>query len=383
MAEESGQERTIEPSAKRLADARSKGNVARSRYLSHGLMLGAAAALLFALGASLRDAATQWLVHGLTFDAAAAANPAAMGDRLMRAVMAAMTSLVPVFAVLCVAAAIGPVAMGGLMFNLDVVAPDAERLNPMTGFGRLFSANGMIELGKAIVVVAVLGSVAVSLVRSRIERFAALASSSSLPAALGEAGDLLLTAIAAMVGVVALLAAIEAPLQWWRYRKQLMMTPEEAKREAKDAEGDPRIKGRIRNAMRAMARKRMMAAVPKADVVVTNPQHFAVALKYLEQRHVAPVVVAKGHDAVAETIKALAREHGVPRLEAPPLARALYRHAEINEPIPAALYTAVAQVLAYVHQLRRYAAGAGPRPVEPRDIEVPDGMDPLQPRATA
>jgi len=284
MAEESGQERTIEPSAKRLADARSKGNVARSRYLSHGLMLGAAAALLFALGASLRDAATQWLVHGLTFDAAAAANPAAMGDRLMRAVMAAMTSLVPVFAVLCVAAAIGPVAMGGLMFNLDVVAPDAERLNPMTGFGRLFSANGMIELGKAIVVVAVLGSVAVSLVRSRIERFAALASSSSLPAALGEAGDLLLTAIAAMVGVVALLAAIEAPLQWWRYRKQLMMTPEEAKREAKDAEGDPRIKGRIRNAMRAMARKRMMAAVPKADVVVTNPQHFAVALKYLEPR---------------------------------------------------------------------------------------------------
>jgi flagellar biosynthetic protein FlhB len=161
------------------------------------------------------------------------------------------------------------------------------------------------------------------------------------------------------------------------------MTLQEARQEEKETQGDPHIKARIRSAQREMARKRMMAAVPKADVVVTNPTHFAVALKYVEGRHRAPLVVAKGVDAVAERIRELARENEVPQLEAPPLARALYRHVEIGAEVPAALYTAVARVLAYVYQLKRYAAGQAPRPAEPRDIEVPDGMDPLAPRAKA
>jgi flagellar biosynthetic protein FlhB len=161
------------------------------------------------------------------------------------------------------------------------------------------------------------------------------------------------------------------------------MTLEEVKKEAKETEGDPHVKGRIRQQQREIARRRMMAAVPKADVVVTNPTHFAVALKYLEGRHRAPVVVAKGADSVAEKIKELARENGVPQLEAPPLARALYAHAELGDEIPAALYTAVAQVLAYVFQLRHFAAGRAPYPAEPRDIDVPEGLDPLAPRATA
>jgi flagellar biosynthetic protein FlhB len=173
------------------------------------------------------------------------------------------------------------------------------------------------------------------------------------------------------------------PFQLFHFRSKLKMTLEEVKKEQKETEGDPYIKGRIRQQQREMARRRMMAAVPKADVVVTNPTHFAVALKYLEGRHRAPVVVAKGVDEVAERIKALAAEHGVPRLEAPPLARALYRHVELGAEIPAALYTAVAQVLAYVFQLRRHQQGQAPRPRTPDDIEVPEGMDPMAPMARA
>jgi flagellar biosynthetic protein FlhB len=381
MAEESGQEKTLEPTAKRLGEAREQGNVPRSRYLSHLLILGTATGALSAFSGSLRHAALQWMTQGLTFDVAAATTPAAMGERFTALAFGALVTLAPIFGLLCVAAAAGPIAMaGGLLFNLELALPNPERLNPITGFSRLFSVNGLIELVKAILIVAVLGSIAYVLVHGRAERYAGLASE-GLPQALSDFGDLLFSAILVMVFAVGGLALVEAPVQWIRHRQQLRMTPEEVKREHKDSEGDPRIKGRIRNAMRQMARKRMMAAVPKADVVVTNPEHYAVALRYQEEQQSAPVVVAKGHDAVAEAIKALAREHRVPLLEAPPLARALHRHVEIGEPIPGSLYQAVAQVLAYVHQLRRYAAGAGQRPVEPRGIDVPDGMDPLQAEA--
>lgn len=378
MAEESGQEKTLEPTAKRLGEAREKGNVPRSRYLSHVLILGTATGALSAFSGSLRHAAVQWLTQGLTFDAVSATTPAAMGERFTALAFGALVTLAPILGLLCVAAAVGPIAMaGGLMFNLELALPDSERLDPIAGFSRLFSVNGLIELVKALVIVLVLGSIAYVLVRGRSERYAGLAAE-GLPQALSDFGDLLFSAILVMVLAVGGLAVVEAPVQWIRHRQQLRMTPEEVKREHKDSEGDPRIKGKIKNAMRQMARKRMMAAVPKADVVVTNPEHYAVALRYQEERQSAPIVVAKGHDAVAEAIKALAREHRVPLLEAPPLARALHAHVEIGEPIPASLYQAVAQVLAYVHQLRRYAVGAGQRPVEPRGIDVPDGMDPLE-----
>jgi flagellar biosynthetic protein FlhB len=318
----------------------------------------------------------------LSFDGVASRSPTAMNERLGNLVYSALLTFSPVFGLLCVAALGAPLMLGGLMFNPGLIGVRLERLDPMAGLARMFSGNGLIELIKATLTVALLGSVAYMLLKLRAASVADLVGMPLL-AALSSSGHLIFSTVGGLVLAVALAASVDAPLQWFRHRKQLRMTHAEAKRENKDMEGDPQIKARVKGAMRQMARKRMMAAVPKADVVVTNPDHFAVALKYLEQRHAAPVVVAKGMDLVAENIKELARANGVPRLEAPPLARALYRHVEINDPIPAPLYQAVAQVLAYVHQLRSYATGTGPRPVEPHDIAVPDGMDPLQPRSVA
>jgi flagellar biosynthetic protein FlhB len=222
----------------------------------------------------------------------------------------------------------------------------------------------------------------VTYILGHMEHFSALASY-ALPTAVSQLSTLVLSAFALMTITLAAIAAIDVPYQVISFRNRLKMTVQEVKEEEREAQGDPRLKARVRKAQREMARRRMMAAVPKADVVVTNPTHFAIAIKYLEDRHRAPVVVAKGMDAVATRIREIAREAGVPQLEAPPLARALYEHVEIGAEIPAALYTAVAQVLAYIFQLKRHAQGQAPRPVEPTDIEVPEGMDPLAPRARA
>jgi len=379
---DNAQERTLEPSAKRLEDARREGQVPRSRDLAHLLLLGAAAALLFAMSGPLLDAGKRVIARGLTFDAAAVADPARMTGRLGELFATAFLAVSPVLLVLLVAAVAAPLAIGGFIFAPQLAAPKLERIDPLKGIGRLFSAPALVELAKVMLVALLLAAVGGTFVYSHLDEFAGLAHE-ALPSGLAHFGGLLAAAFALMVAILALTSAIDVPFQIIHHRSKLKMTLEEVKKEAKETEGDPQIKGRIRQQQREMARRRMMSAVPKADVVVTNPTHFAVALKYLEGRHRAPVVVAKGADTIAEKIKELAREAGVPQLESPPLARALYKHAELGDEIPAALYTAVAQVLAYVFQLRNFAAGRAPYPNEPRDIEVPEGMDPLAPRATA
>ena len=379
-ADHSAQERTLEPSARRLEQARREGQVPRSRYLAHLLVLGAAAAALFLLAAPLIAELRLMLARALSFDAQALAVP--LTERLAQLAAAGLLAAAPMLLALALAAAAAPLLVGGWLFAPQLAAPKLERLSPWQGFARMFSVSAAVELGKVLLVLVLLAAVGFGYVASHLQDFASLAHQ-PLHAGLAHFGWLAGVALALLAATVAAAAAIDVPFQLVQHRRRLRMTPEEARREQKESEGDPHLKARIRSAQREMARKRMMAAVPKADVVVTNPTHFAVALKYLEGRHRAPVVVAKGADAVAEKIKALARAHEVPQLEAPPLARALYRHFEIGDEIPAALYAAVAQVLAYVYQLRRYAAGAGERPTEPRDLEVPPELDPLAPRATA
>jgi flagellar biosynthetic protein FlhB len=379
---DNAQEKTLEPSAKRLEDARREGQVPRSRDLAHLLLLGSAAGLLFAMSGPLMDAGKRLIAQGLTFDAATVADPARMTGRLGELFASSFLALAPVLAVLLVAAIAAPLAIGGFVFAPQMAAPKFDRIDPLKGIGRLVSAPALVELAKVMLVAVLLGTVGGAYVYSHLEEFASLAHE-ALPTGLAHFGGLLAAAFALLVATLALTSAIDVPFQIFHHRSKLKMTLDEVKKEAKETEGDPHIKGRIRQQQREMARRRMMSAVPKADVVVTNPTHFAVALKYLEGRHRAPVVVAKGADSVAEKIKELARENGVPQLEAPPLARALYAHAELGEEIPAALYTAVAQVLAYVFQLRHFAAGRAPYPNEPRDIDVPEGLDPLAPRATA
>jgi len=379
---DNGQERTLEPSAKRLTDARREGQVPRSRYLAHLLLLGSAAGLLFAMSGPLMEAGKTVIARGLTFDAATVADPARMTGRLGELFATSFLAVSPVLLVLLIAAIAAPLSIGGYIFAPQTLAPKFERINPLKGIARLVSVQALAELGKVMLAAVLLGVVGGGYVFAHLEEFAGLAHE-GLSTGMNHFGLMLAAAFALLVATMALTAAIDVPFQIWHHRSKLKMTLEEVKKEAKETEGDPQIKGRIRQQQREMARRRMMAAVPKADVVVTNPTHFAVALKYMEGSARAPLVVAKGADGVAEKIKELAREAGVPQLEAPPLARALYKHVELGDEIPAALYTAVAQVLAYVFQLRHFAAGRAPRPTEPREIEVPEGMDPLAPRATA
>ena len=381
MAEsESGQDRTLDPTAKRYEDARKEGQVPRSRDLAHFCIVGSSVAVLAIAGQSIATASRGLLVRGLQFDAVTATDPTRMSERLGQLVGESLTATAPVLAVMLVAAIASPLLIGGWLFAPTSLLPNLSRLDPVTGFQRLLSVQSLVGLGKTLLLALLLAVVGGFYIVGHMEQFASLASD-SLPQALSQLFGLVLTAFALLTVTLAAMAAIDVPYQIISFRNRLKMTVQEVRQEDKEMQGDPRLKAQVRKVQREMARRRMMAAVPKADVIVTNPTHFAVALKYMDDRHRAPVVVAKGMDAVAARIRELGREAGVPQLEAPPLARALYQHVELGSEIPAALYTAVAQVLAYVFQLRRHAQGQGPRPVEPGDIEVPEGMDPLAPMA--
>jgi len=383
MAEsDSGQDRTLDPSARRLEEARKDGQIPRSRDLAHFFVVGASVGVLTLAGQSLATASRGLLVRGLQFDAASANEPGRMTERLGQLVGDALLATAPVFAVMIVASVAAPLLVGGWMFAPGTVLPKLERLDPMPGLARLVSLRAFVGLGKNLLLTILLAAVGGAFILGHIDQFAALASE-GLPIALAQLFTLVLKAFALLTLALAAMAMIDVPYQIISFRNSMKMSVQEAREEDRQMQGDPRLKAQVRKVQREMARRRMMAAVPKADVVITNPTHFAVALKYLEDRHRAPVVVAKGMDAVAARIRELAHEAGVPQLEAPPLARALYQHVEIGAEIPAALYTAVAQVLAYIFQLKRHAQGQAPRPVEPTDIEVPAGLDPLAARARA
>jgi len=381
-SDQSADDRTLEPSARRLEQARGEGQVPRSRDLSHLMILGTAGLGFSLLGSNFADSCRQILTRGLTFDLLSATEPSRMAGRLAELALDAAVAMLPILAAMLVASLAAPLLIGGWNFAMDAVAPRFERLDPIQGIQRLFSLSSLVDLGKVMLVAILLSLVGASFIMSHLEQLQALALQ-SLPAAAAQLTSILMSAFMVMAATLAVTAAIDVPWQLFRYRNRMMMTVQEAKQEDKELQGDPRLRQRVRSAAREMARKRMMAAVPSADVVVTNPSHFAVALKYSESMHRAPRVVAKGMDELAARIRELATENGIPQLEAPPLARALYRHVEIGAEIPTALYTAVAQVLAYVYQLRRYRDGDAARPAEPRDIEVPAGLDPLAPRATA
>jgi flagellar biosynthetic protein FlhB len=272
-------------------------------------------------------------------------------------------------------AVLAPLALSGWLFSTEALVPNFARMNPIAGLGRLFSAHGAIELGKAIMKALLVGGVAAWVLYSEIEPILGLAAEPT-GAALGHLGRLLAFSFLIVVAAMAVIVAIDVPYQLWDHAKQLRMTKDEVRQEMKEQEGDPQIKSRIRQLQREAARRRMMAEVPKADVVVTNPIHFAVALRYSESSMRAPAVVAKGAELIAERIIDIARENSVPVVRVPPLARALHAHAEVGREIPAPLYTAVAEVLAYVYQLERHSIYGGVAPEAPGDIELPPGFDP-------
>jgi flagellar biosynthesis protein FlhB len=376
LAEESDLERTEPPSGRRIEKAREEGQIPHSRELMAFLVMAMSVGGFWVLGGWLSKQAGGILRHGLAFDRSAAFDVDAMGRSFVALSWEAALLLAPFFALTIAGVLAAQIAVGGWIFAPKALTLNLSRIDPLQGIKRMFSLNSLSELVKAIMKALLIGGVIYWVVRHQQDQFFALVMQ-PLDRALTSFGHMLIFASIAMVVGLGMIAALDVPYQLWSYYRGLRMTKEELKQEFKEMEGDPQLKARIRSQQREMARKRMMTEVPKADVVVTNPTHFAVALKYDRERMGAPVVVAKGMNLLAARIRDLAVEHRVPVLEAPPLARALHRHTEIGDQIPARLYTAVAEVLAYVYQLGQHAAGGTPvRPEPPAAIAVPEDLDP-------
>ena len=369
------QERNLPASERKIRKARSEGQVARSRDLAHLLVVGGGGALLAALMPRLADWLGRLLSTGLRFDAQLLAEPDAMVRRLSELTWAWRVVLLPLGALALALAAGASVASGGWNFTLKPIAPNFGKLNPLAGLGRMVSGQHLGDLAKACFLALLLGIVGATWLYWHFGQFHdALAM--PLPVALVHTGQSLLNGMMLLCIVLLVFAAIDVPLQRLMLANRLKMSTQEAKQEHKESEGNVEVKGRIKARMREMSRKRMLAAVPKADLVVMNPTHYAVALKYDENSMGAPRVVAKGADLMAMRIRDAANVAEVPVLQAPALARALYAHAELDREVPAALFAAVAQVLAYVYQLRAALAGQGAAPVALPTLNVPSELDP-------
>lgn len=374
MAEDSDLERTEEPTSRRLDQAREQGQVPHSRELGTFLVLMASASVFWFMGGWFVQRSMSLTRKALGFEAVHARDPVQMLVRLSDVAGDAMLAFSPLFGMLLVAAILPPFLMNAWVFSLKTFVPDLGRLDPMTGLGRMFSWNSLMELGKAVLKAMVVGGVATWLIwREEGEIFGLLGQ--SLGAALGQAGNLLAFSFIVLVAALSIIVAADVPFQLWQHFDKLKMSKDEVKQEMKEMMGDPMVKGRIRSMQMQAARRRMMSAVPKADVIVTNPTHYAVALSY-KAGMAAPKVVAKGVGEIAMKIREIAAENGVPLLEAPPLARALYRHVELDADIPGKLYNAVAEVLAYVYQLARWRDGTGAYPTLPRNLTVPAELVP-------
>jgi flagellar biosynthetic protein FlhB len=352
-------------------------------------VLLAGGATMWFMGSSLTQQLTKLLRDGLSFKQEQAFNSALITPRLYDLSLEVLLAFSPLLLAMMVAAAFSPLLLNGWLFSVESLQPQLSRLNPLSGIARMFSMNSLVELAKAVVKSVVVGGIAAWVIWHNKDAVMALGTQ-TLSAAISQLGHLIGASFMAVVGSMLLIVLVDVPFQIWENNKKLKMTKEEVRQEAKETEGDPMVKGRIRNLQREAARRRMMAAIPTADVIVTNPTHYAVALKYSGNEGTAqgkgirrkksgmnaPIVVAKGSDVLALRIREIAQENHIPILEAPPLARALHKHTEIGQTIPEALYTAVAEVLAYVYQLRRYQQQGGARPNEPGTLTVPVELDP-------
>jgi len=369
------QDKNLPASHRRIAKAREDGQVARSRDLAHLLPLAAGVALMVALAPSAMQGANNLLNEALRFDAAAVRSPDAMLQVLASQAQRLLMVVLPLGTVMAALAVAAAVASGGWNWSFKPLMPSFGKLNPLSGLGRMLSKQHLGDTLKATLLALVLGAIGAAFLVNSLARFHdALAM--PLPAALSHTAQALLAGVMLLLLALAVFAAIDVPLQRHLWLKRLMMSREEAKQEMKELEGNLEVKAKVKARMREMAKRRMLANVPKADLVVMNPTHYAVALKYDDATMAAPRVIAKGADLLAMRIRDLARDAKVPVLRAPPLARALYAHCEIDREVPAALFAAVAQVLAYVYQLRAALAGKAPMPQAVPEPQIPPGLDP-------
>ena len=351
MAEDTGQERTEQPTPRRIQQAREKGQVPTSRELNTMLMMLIAGASVMFIGPGIVEDFLAMFKRYLNISRENIFNPTSMPVMLEDAIIDALITLSPFFTLMVLAAVTGPLMMGGVTFSTQALSFKWDKLNPVTGMGRVFSKKGLVELVKALVKFLIIGTTAILFLYTKMDVYLGLGSE-PLVQALPHMARLLTWSFLAIASVLVFIALIDVPFQIYDYTQQLKMTFQEIRDENKDTEGNPDVRGRVKQVQREMAQRRMMAEVPEADVIITNPEHYSVAIKYDQTNMSAPIVVAKGADIIAMQIRMIAREHEVPILQAPPLARSLYHTTEIDEEIPAALYLAVAQVLAYIFKLR-------------------------------
>ncbi len=373
---DNAQDRKLPATQRKIDKARSEGQVARSRDLGHLGALGSGVALIAIFAPDATAWLTQLLADALRFDAAQVSQTESMIERLSASSLRTAVVLLPLFATVVVVALAGGALAGGWNVTLYPLKPKFSKLNPLPGLKRVFAGPQLVDTLKACLLATILGTTA-TLYLSRQWMHHAELLAMPLPTALAEGGRLLLGGLLLLVGVLAAFALVDVPLQRRLLQRRLRMSIQEMKKEMKEVEGNAEIKGKIKLRMREMINGRMLAAVPRADLVVMNPSHYAVALKYDETRMAAPRVVAKGADLLALRIRDLAREAKVPVLQAPPLARALYAHTEVDQEIPARLFGAVAQLLAWVYQVRDAMAAGRPLPERAPLPEVPEDMDPL------
>lgn len=369
-SQDTGQERTEQATPKRLSEARQQGQVARSRELNTTIMMLAAGMGLMITGERVVSDLTSLIHDRLSLDRAEIFDTWTMIEGLAAGIQMMMLSLAPFFGLMLVAALFGPLAMGGWSFSTEALGFKWERLNPGKGLKRVFGWSGLLELVKALVKFILLTGVAVLVFRSMSDDLMRLGLG-SVTQGLSQGAEMLLWLFLWLAAALIVVALVDVPFQLWDHARKLRMTLQEIKEEQKETEGSPEVRGRLRGMQQELARKRMMHEVPKADVIVVNPTHYAVALRYDQEQQGAPKLIAKGTDHIALKIREVASQHGIPIFSAPPLARALSYSTELGQTIPGGLYTAVAKVLAYVYQVKIVTRHGGLMPEQPTDLAVP------------
>jgi flagellar biosynthetic protein FlhB len=371
LTESTAQDKTEPATAKRKADSKKKGQVPRSKELNTVTSLMMAGTGMIIFGPQIVRDINLSLVEGLSFGREEAFSDSILGIHMFDAVLGFMSLLSPLFALLACAALISPMSLGGWVFSGSQLLPKMERISPLKGMGRIFSSKSLMELVKAIGKFVLVAATTIFVIRLNIEDIW-LIPMMPFADALDSTGEMFIWSFLGFSSVLIVVAFVDIPFQLWSFAKETKMSKQEVKDESKETDGKPEIKSAIRERQQEISRRRMMAEVPTADVVITNPTHYAIALRYQQSGTGAPKVVAKGQGLIAAKIREVAKEHNVTLFAAPALARALYSSTDLNQEIPGNLFLAVAQVLAYVFQLKRVVGKPGARPKPPKGISVPE-----------
>ncbi|MCW8865052.1 MAG: flagellar biosynthesis protein FlhB [Colwellia sp.] len=372
MADSDSGEKTEQPTAKKLSDARKKGQIARSKDLGTMFVLVGSACAMLLMGNSLVQSLAQVMKRLFSITRHEAMDLNALFNVISQAIGTTVWPMLWIFAIIIVAAFVGNTMLGGMSFSWEAMAPKASKLSPLAGFKRMFGIQAGVELIKSLLKFFVVFIVAFLLLSGLFEQILGL-SLETIPTNFEHSVNLLLWMFLVLALSVGIIAAIDAPYQIWNHTRQLKMTKQEIKDEHKNTEGNPEVKGRIKRTQYEMSQRRQMAEVPNADVIITNPTHYSVALKYDAAVGGAPILIAKGIDEMAMHIRTIAKEHGVEIIQSPALARSLYYTAEIEQDIPEELYAAVAQVLAFIYQLNEHKKGRAKRPIPiAKELPIPD-----------